>query len=221
MHTRSHSHKHTKWKTNCITWYSDVICGPGPWVRTNELCWVVTRSAIQQTVQSVSAPGWTSSHNNVTVANQRDSGDLVSSSPFNPVLQHTGVSIRLNSTRLVFVCACQWSISVCVCVWLPMHMSTFSLEGHLEHNCSLVSYCCPSAELTGRVGVVTAMCRLLGRQCFCVWCVNWDPRPSVSSCATADGIPLGFSACSLLNPLSHAFMHHYIIHVYGFCSSVC
>lgn len=107
-------------------------------------------------------------------------------------------------------------VCMCVCVCLPMHKSTFSLEGHLEHNCSLVFYCCPSAELTGRDGVVTAMCGLLGCQCFCVWCVNWDPQPLVSSCATADDIPLGFSACFLLNRLSRAFMRYSIIHVYNF-----
>lgn len=105
---------------------------------------------------------------------------------------------------------------VCVCLSLYMHMSTYSVEGHLEHKCSLVFYRCPSAELTGRDWVVTAMCRFLGRQCFCVWCVNWDPQPCVSSCATADDIPLGFSACFPSNHLSRASMHYHIIRVYSF-----
>lgn len=38
----------------------------------------------------------------------------------------------------------------------------------------------------------------------------------MSSCATADDIPLGFSACFLLNPLSRASMHYHIINVYSF-----
>lgn len=60
------------------------------------------------------------------------------------------------------VCAC---VRACECVWLNMHSSAFSQEGHLEHNYSLVFYCCPSAELTGREGFVTATCGLLGHQC--------------------------------------------------------
>lgn len=72
--------------------------------------------------------------------------------------------------------------------------------------CSLVVYCCPSAELTAMDGLVAAMCRAVGCQCSCVWCTNWDPGVHVSSCATAEDIFLGFSATflwNLLPPLRH------------------
>lgn len=95
-------------------------------------------------------------------------------------------------------------------------MCTFSLGGHLEQNRSLVFYWCPSAELTGRHGVVMAMYRLLDCQCFCVWCVNWDPEPRVSSCATAEDIPFGFSASVSSNVPSHALVHFQQMYVYYF-----
>lgn len=108
---------------------------------------------------------------------------------------------------------------MCACVCL--YMNAHTLEGHLEHNCSLVFHCCPSGEMTGGDEFVTATCRLVARQYFSVSCANWDFQANVSSCAAADDSPLGFSACFLSNPLSRAFMDYYIINVYTSCSVIC
>lgn len=87
---------------------------------------------------------------------------------------------------------------------LYMQITAYSLKGHLEYNGSLVFYCCPSAESTAMDRVVTAMCRSLRCQCLCVWCTNWDSKVHASSCATAEDIVLGLSACFHWNPL-HTF----------------